>query len=164
MIAIVRIVPVHPEWKTTPALSVIVCGIAPCIHQFAMDENHLTVRVSSTKECHTLFLRKGLQVDRAISVPFLLHVQFYGSGVGEKPHLHGHNLGLQRRSAFSQQVDSLAPLASTSTLPGISPRGRLLCRSSSRLLRVRGEELKRNYKTYFVTGDIFDLKNIGRLP
>ena len=104
-------------------------------------DNNLTVLISSTEECHTLFLRQGLQVEKGILISFLTQ-QNLGPGVSKEPDVLGHSVGLQGWAASPQSDGHRTHLSGSSDLFGHFATGGGLCHSPSRLLNIRGRQLK----------------------
>ena len=108
-------------------------------------DNNLKVRVSSTEECHDQFLRQGLQVEKETSISSSIQ-QSLGPEVSEEPDVHRHKVGLQGWAASPQSDGYRTHLSSSSDLFGHFATGGRLCHSTSRLLNIRGRQLKQ----YFV--------------
>ena len=104
-------------------------------------DNNLTVLISSTEECHTLFLRQGLQVEKGILISFFTE-QKLGPGVSKEPDVLGHSVGLQGWAASPQSDGHRTHLSGSSDLFGHFATGGRLCHSTSRLLNIRGRQLK----------------------
>ena len=104
-------------------------------------DNNLTVRVSSTEECHDQFLRQGLQVEKETSISSFTQ-QPLGPGVSKEPDVLGHKVGLQGWTASPQSDAYRTHLSASSDLFGHFSTGGRLCHSTSRLLNIRGRQLK----------------------
>ena len=104
-------------------------------------DNNLTVRVSTTEECHDQFLRHGLQVEKETSISSSVQ-QSLGLGVGKEPDVHGHSVGLQGWAASPQSDGHRTHLSGSSDLFGHFSTGGRLCHSTSRLLNIRGRQLQ----------------------
>ena len=107
-------------------------------------DNNLTVRVSSTEECHDQFLRQGLQVEKETSISSSVQ-QSLGPGVSKEPDVHGHSVGLQGWAASPQSDGHRTHLSASSDLFGHFSTGGRLCHSTSRLLNIRGRQLKQDF-------------------
>ena len=112
-------------------------------------DNNLTVRVSSTEECHDQFLRQGLQVEKETSISSSIQ-QSLGPGVSKEPDVHGHSVGLQGWAASPQSDGYRSQFSGSSDLFGHFSTGGGLCHSPSRLLNIRGRQLKQNILAPFV--------------
>ena len=71
--------------------------------------------------------------------------QSLGPGVSKEPDVHGHSIGLQRWAASPQSDGYRTHLSGSSDLFGHFSTGGRLCHSTSRLLNIRGRQLKQNF-------------------
>ena len=127
-------------------------------------DNNLTVRVSSTEECHDQFLRQGLQVEKETSISSSIQ-QSLGPGVSKEPDVHGHSVGLQGWAASPQSDGHRTHLSGSSDLFGHFSTGGRLCHSTSRLLNIRGRQLKQKFfLNLLFIGCNFNLKYLGGSP